>query len=230
MMTESWRTWLPDHPDEIDRAGEDFEAEEFVDDDPLAAIKLDMRERVDAAAARRKLVRAGVIAAGVVGIAVAGTVAFMLPGRGDSQAAAPAPTKAAPASAAPPWCASSRGDSVVVGDGKGKAPGTPGVTGPDLILYQQWQWYVARNADAARSVLAPDAQAADPETARAAVAAVPQGTKHCVTITTLAKGAYDVQIEEKHPDGSKAHWQQRVSTAAPAGQLVITAITAGGEQ
>ncbi|MBL1080084.1 hypothetical protein JK358_37375 [Nocardia sp. 2] len=227
-MNESWRGWLPDQAGdtEIDDGTTEFEAE-FVDDDPMAAIKAGMRERIDAASARRRAARIARIATA----AVAGTAAVVLlaGGRNDSPAAA-APTVSEAAAPSPsPWCADSRSGSVVVGSGQGKAPGTPGVSGPELILFQQWQWYVARNADAARSVLSADAHAADADAARAAVAAVPAGTRHCVTITTLGAGRFDVQIEEKHPDGSTAQWQQTVTTAAPAGQLVITAITAGGE-
>lgn len=153
----------------------------------------------------------------------------LLTSHGNSPAA-PAPKPVAATKTAAPWCAETHSPTLVVGNGKGKAPGTPGVTGPDLILFQQYQWYVARNADAARTVLSADAVAADPDQARAAVAAVPAHTQHCVSVTTLAPDRFDVQIEEHRPDGTAPRWQQTVTTAEQDGHTVITAITAGGGQ
>ncbi|MEV6071826.1 hypothetical protein AB0L82_35255 [Nocardia sp. NPDC052001] len=231
-MTDSWRTWLPDTEPEIASGEGDIavaEREVFIDDDPLLDIKLGVRQRAHVAAGRRRLARAAGAGAAVLGVVAIGAGALMMAQRPDSHAAAPAPAPVVATSTVAPWCAENRSGTVVVGNGKGR-PAGPGVSGPDLILYQQWQWYVARNADTSRAVLAADAQAADPDQARAAVAAIPAGTRHCVTITTLAPGRYDVQIDEKHADGTSAHWQQSVDTAVQQGRTVITSITAGGER
>ncbi|WP_157573978.1 hypothetical protein [Nocardia jejuensis] len=225
-MTDSWRNWLPD-TDIADSAATIAEHEPFIDDDPLLEIKLAVRDRARTGASRKKFLRTGGAIAAVAALIAGAAIGLTSIQNGDSHAAAPASAATTPATAAPVWCAESRSAAVVVGNGKGRTPG-PGVTGPDLILNQQWQWYVARNADASRAVLAADAQAADPELARAAVAAVPAGTKHCVTITALAPEKFDVQIDEKHGDGTSAHWQQTVTTAVQDGRTVITSITAGG--
>ncbi|MET9490036.1 hypothetical protein [Nocardia sp. NPDC006630] len=228
--TQSWRSWLPDQPDTDSELSELDEqpGEVFVDtDDPISEIAADMRRRSDLAATRRKMVRAGIGAAAALALVGGGVV--MLTGHSGSPAAAPAPKPAAATKTAAPWCAETHSPTLVVGNGQGKAPGTPGVTGPDLILFQQYQWYVARNADAARTVLSADAVAADPDQARAAVAAVPAHTQHCVSITTLAPDRFDVQIEERRPDGTAPRWQQTVTTGQQDGHTVITAITAGGQ-
>ncbi|MGW4249532.1 hypothetical protein [Nocardia sp. NPDC004722] len=233
-MNETWRSWLPDTSTDSDLNGEELDngvstGEVFVDDDPLREIAADMRRRSDTRTVRRRAVRiAGVAAAAV--LVVGGAAALtMLSDHGNSQAATPAPKAVAPTSTTPAWCAQSHTPTLVVGNGAGRAPGSKGATGPDLILYQQYAWYVLRDPNAARSVLAPDAAAADPDQARAAVAAIPAGTRHCVTITTLQPGHFDVQIEERHPDGTTAQWQQTVTTDLVDGKTLITAITAGGQ-
>ncbi|WP_331723016.1 hypothetical protein [Nocardia sp. NBC_00511] len=230
-MSESWRTWLPEQA-ASDLNGEDLDndvhtEEPFVDDDPLREIAADVRRRAHTSAVRRHAVKIAGIATAAAAVAGAALLT-VVGGHGDSQAATPAKV-AAPTSTAPAWCAESHTPTTVVGHSAGKAPGVKGATGPDLILYQQYAWYVLRDANTARSVLAPDAAAADPDQARAAVAAIPAGTRYCVTITTLKPTSFDVQIDERHPDGTSAHWQQAVTTGDRDGHTMITAITAGGD-
>lgn len=233
-MTDSWRTWLPETTDDLDDDDGDLATavvgEEFVDDDPLREIKLAVRERAQTVATRNRILRAVAGVGAAAALVAAGAIGLTTMQRNDSHAAPPAPAPVAATTAkAPVWCAENRSATVVVSNGKGHDSAAK-VSGPDLILFQQWQWYVAKNADASRSVLAADAQAADPELARAAVAAIPAGTKHCTTITTLGPDRFDVQIDEKHADGTSAHWQQTVTTAAQDGRTVITSVTAGGAQ
>lgn len=242
MTDTDWRTWLPtgtEQPCEgagTDGASEDEFVAEFVDDDPVGALAADVRRRSQAAAARRA-VRTRVVglggAVGLVAVLAAGVMVWSQ--RGDSHAAAPAAAVVAATStaAAPVWCPESATPAKIVGRGRGRAPDAPGATGPQVILWQQYAWYRLRDADAARAVLAEDAVAAPVESARAAVAAIPTDTQHCVTITPLAADRWDVRIDELHADGSQEHWQQTVTTATQGGRTVITSILAtpaGGER
>ncbi|WP_433574127.1 hypothetical protein [Nocardia brasiliensis] len=97
-----------------------------------------------------------------------------------------------------------------------------------MILAQQYALYVARDADAARAVLAPDALAAPVQATRDAITAIPAGTQHCVTVVALAPDRFDVRIDERHPDNSVVTWQQVVTTSEQKGRVLITSITAGG--
>lgn len=236
---QDWRTWLPttvlaesDGTDEFDPDAPDFTPATLLDDDPVGALAADVRRRAQRATQRRAVRTRllGVGGAGVLVAVLAGAVT-MWSQRTDSQAAAPvAPVVAASTTVAPVWCAPVESAARIVGNGRGKTPDQPGATGPQVILWQQFAWYTLRDADAARAVLAADAVAAPVESARAAVAAIPTGTKHCVTITPLAPDRWDVRIDESHPDGAQAHWQQTVTTALHEGSTVITSVVAGGER
>lgn len=206
----------------------------FVDhNDPMAAIVTSVRERDTARRRRHRLMRNAAIAGGAV---VAGTAVFvgaLLVATPDAPAttAVPASTPTlvpavatTTAPAAPPWCAEVDTLGRAVSSGPGNLDTEMGV-----IVYQQYAWYVLRDADKARSVLAPDAVAASPDATRAAIAAVPAGTKHCVVVTALGANRWNVQITERHSDGADITWEQ-VATTEPRGDaILITSITAAAK-
>ena len=201
-------------------------------DDPMAALAADARERSLRAKRRRdRLVRVGVLAGAVAAVAVvAGGAVLVVADRGDS--AAPEPTlvpatasrTASPSATAPAvWCQEMSSATRVVGAGAGDLNTPAGV-----ILYQQYAFYVLRDPDAVRSVLAPDAVAAPVEKTKEAIDRTPAGTKHCVTITPRDASTFGVQITERYPDGKQAGWEQTETTVQRDGRTLITSITAGG--
>ncbi|MFF2088612.1 hypothetical protein ACFVVM_32915 [Nocardia sp. NPDC058176] len=200
-------------------------------DDPFAALAADSKRRA-VARRRRSIVVRTAGATSVLGILAAVTagavVAFTGP---DDTGAAHPPTTVAPPStssaaavAEPVWCEPITTDALVVSSGPGDE-----FSGVGIILWQQHQWYVERDADAVRAAMTPNAVAAPVESTRDAIAAVPAGTRHCVTLTPAGTDRWSVQIEERRRDGTSARWAQFVTTTVVAGKARITqVITAGG--
>ncbi|MFD4356802.1 hypothetical protein ACFWPX_29920 [Nocardia sp. NPDC058518] len=203
----------------------------FVDhNDPMVAIAASVRERDLARRRRHRLLRTTGIVGGVAAAGVAvfvGALVVATPDAPETTAATVAtpslvPAVATTSVAAPaPWCAEVDTLGRAVSSGPGNLDTEMGV-----IVFQQYAWYVLRDADKARSVLAPDAVAASPEATRDAVAAVPAGTKHCVVVSAREANKWNVQITERHVDGSDVTWEQVVTTAQRDGAIAITSITA----
>ncbi|QIS23633.1 hypothetical protein [Nocardia terpenica] len=196
-------------------------------DRDLADLAVDARRRtLDSRQRRRVLRRLATIGAGVAAVgAVAAGVVLVL-GRHERPPArltAAAPSAVVSSSPMAPWCAEVNAPDRVVSSGAGDSTSAAGV-----IVFQQHAFYDLRDPDAVRSVLAPDAVAAAAETTRQAIAAIPAGTEHCVTVTPLDPGRWTVLVQERHPDGVQLSWQQVVTTAVREGRTLITAITATG--
>lgn len=201
-------------------------------DDPMAALAADVRERsLRAQHHRTRLMRVGVFAGAAAAVAaVAGGAALALARGGDSPApghalvpATASRTDSSSTAAQAAWCREMTSDTRIVGSGAGDLTTPAGV-----ILYQQYAFYVLRNPDAVRSVLAPDAVAAPVEKTKEAIDQTPAGTKHCVTITPRGADTFDVQVTERSPDGKQTGWEQTETTVQRDGRALIASIKAGG--
>lgn len=230
-----WLGWVDATEDtpttgyDYDAAAEDGGEELELPADPMAQIKATMRARADEQARRRTLLTRAGIGAGalVVLLAVIGTVAVALGGHDSGAAASPGPSPAVPpqpvsSSAKPVWCREIDTPTRVVSSGPGDESTAIGV-----IVAQQYGFYVLRDVGAVRAHEAPDAVVASPEATAAAIAALPGGTAHCVTVTARSENQFAVTVVERHPDGTEVPWDQLVSTAVRDGRVVITSIKAG---
>lgn len=236
--TAEWSSWLETDSarsgervgESEDGAGEDL-SRDLHDEDPMAPLVEEARRRAMAMRRRQQIItRAVLLAAAIAVIAVVAAGAWIFTAR-DTPTAAPTSTAAAPPPAAPaaevtdPWCTPSTTADRVVGAGEGDTTSATGV-----ILRLEHSWYVRRDATAVRAVIAPDARVAPESATREAISAVPAGTRHCVTMSPLPADRWLVTVDEKHPDGSQASWQQIITTAQREGRVLVTAIVAAEGQ
>ncbi|WP_433672533.1 hypothetical protein ACQP06_13545 [Nocardia sp. CA-136227] len=215
------------------RAVEDLRAE-----DPMAAL-VDEARRRSVQTQRRLRIRARAIAIAGVSLAlvVVAGVAWLMSSAGDSNEPQAVPgnsTASAPggtagtstASGNQPgqavWCRETDTPQRVSGAGAGNLN-----SGPGVIMRLEYAWYVLRDAAAVRSVLSADARVAPEQATRDAISATPAGTQHCVTITEADADRWNVNVDEKHPDGTQTSWQQVITTATRDGRTTITSIIAG---
>ncbi|MET9030854.1 hypothetical protein ABZW96_35370 [Nocardia sp. NPDC004168] len=116
-----------------------------------------------------------------------------------------------------PACEARQAGRLTVGNGPG---GT--TTGPEAILGFEYAYYVERTAKSALTFVAPDAfnvSAADLQ--QAIDTAIPVGTTHCVNIAEREPNTFDVDINERRPDGVRAIYRQQVSTIVRDGRVLI---------
>lgn len=118
-----------------------------------------------------------------------------------------------------PGCEPVRSPEVVRGNGIGSTG-----SGADAILAFQHAYYVDRSGAVARAATAPDAWVSTAQTIDAGIATVPVGTHHCVQITPLPDGRFDVVITESRPDHTSRTYRQLVSVGLRDGTTVITRI------
>ncbi|MFC3960488.1 hypothetical protein [Nocardia jiangsuensis] len=118
-----------------------------------------------------------------------------------------------------PGCEPTRENGLVRGNGLGSTD-----TGPEAVLAFQHAYYVTRSGIAARAVTAPDAAVSTVEVIDAGIASVPPNTQHCVLITQMADGRFDVVITEARPDGAVRTYRQFVTVTVWEGRVVIAAI------
>jgi hypothetical protein len=118
-----------------------------------------------------------------------------------------------------PGCEPTRTAQLVRGNGVGST-----ASGPDAILAFQHAYYVARSGTLARSVTTPDAWVSEAPVIDVGIATVPVGTHHCVQITPVADGRFEVQIIETRPDQSVRTYRQVVTVGQYAGATLITRI------
>ena len=198
--------------------------------DPIAALAHATMERAKARRARRRrLLVAAQSVAGVVAVAGVVTGGIVLvassstrPHLPSAALSKPQPTNALAAAEPTAWCA----DLQVGAQTRGAGPGDT-TTGVGAILWLQYQMYVKHDADKARQALAPDAAAAPVEMTRAAIAAIPPGTTHCVHMTALAPDRFAVTLTERHSDGTSVAWGTVMTTKAQAdGRTLIDSVTA----
>ncbi|MGW4092073.1 hypothetical protein [Nocardia sp. NPDC004718] len=120
-----------------------------------------------------------------------------------------------------PGCEPTRGAQLVRGNGTGST-----ASGPDVILAFQHAYYATRSGAVARSLTAPDAVVPPVAVIDAGIASVPTGTQHCVMITPMLDGRYDVVITELRPDATSRTYRQFVTVVTADGGSTIAKITA----
>ncbi|MFC9894305.1 hypothetical protein ACFVMC_11480 [Nocardia sp. NPDC127579] len=118
-----------------------------------------------------------------------------------------------------PGCEAARTGEFVRGNGVGSTE-----SGPDVILAFQHAYYVQRSGAAARALTAPDALVPAAAMIDKGIASVPEGTRHCVLITPMPDGRFDVVITDMRPDASVRTYRQFVTVAVEDGAMVITRI------
>ncbi|WP_330250375.1 hypothetical protein OG874_29590 [Nocardia sp. NBC_00565] len=119
-----------------------------------------------------------------------------------------------------PNCEPMRSEQLVRGNGTGSTK-----SGPDVILAFQYAYYVTRSGADARTLTSPDAGVAAVALIDAGIKSIPPGTQHCVLITPMADGRFDVVITEIRADSTVRTYRQFVSVAPREGIIVITKIT-----
>ncbi|BDT94723.1 hypothetical protein IFM12275_46990 [Nocardia sputorum] len=118
-----------------------------------------------------------------------------------------------------PGCEPTRGAQLVRGNGTGST-----ASGPDVILAFQHAYYVTRSGAVARSLTVPDAAVPPVAVIDAGIASVPTGTQHCVMITPMLDGRYDVVITELRPDSANRTYRQFVTVATTDDEAAIVKI------
>lgn len=118
-----------------------------------------------------------------------------------------------------PGCQPTRNEQLVRGNGTGST-----TSGPDVILAFQYAYYVARSGSDARAVTTTDAAVPPVEVINAGIKSVPAGTQHCVIITPMADGRFDVVITEIRPDAAVRTYRQFVTVTAAPGAVSIVKI------
>lgn len=198
-------------------------------DDPLAPYAADLRRRT---AQRRARKRRGAIAVAVAGVA-AGTGLVVLGVTAlssDSDPELPPVQTVSDMPAAQTWCPTKVEPTGASGSGRGSTIAGNAVwrAGAAQVFELEYQMYVARNAEAARALIAPSAQAAPIEATRTAINSTPAGTEHCVYLKALEAGRFAVTVDEKWPDQTVKNWDLVVTTAIqPDGRTLVTAIEPG---
>ncbi|MBF6223385.1 hypothetical protein IU479_35545 [Nocardia abscessus] len=128
---------------------------------------------------------------------------------------------AVPIDQSPLMCEAQRTGRLTVGNGPG---GT--ATGADAILGFQYAYYIDRAGEAAWNFVAPDAVdiSSAQNLQQAIEAEIPVGTTHCVRIAQRQPDSFDVDVEERRPDGMRVVYEQHVRTAVRDGHTLIYAI------
>ncbi|MFI9508924.1 hypothetical protein [Nocardia sp. NPDC052566] len=120
-----------------------------------------------------------------------------------------------------PGCEAMRTGQLVRGNGTGST-----ASGPEVILAFQHAYYVARSGTSARALTAPDAAVPPAEVIDKGITSIPAGTQHCVMITPMLDGRFDVVISEMRPDAAARTYRQFVTVADRDGAVLITRIAA----
>lgn len=118
-----------------------------------------------------------------------------------------------------PGCEPTRGDGIVRGNGLGSTD-----NGPEAILAFQHAYYVTRSGAAVRAVTAPDASVSPVEVIDQGIASVPPNTQHCVLISQMADGRFDVVITEVRPDASVRTYRQFVTVTVQDGRVLVAGV------
>ena len=118
-------------------------------------------------------------------------------------------------------CEPTRTEQLVRGNGTGSTK-----SGPDVILAFQYAYYVTRSGSDARALTTPDAAVSSIAVIDAGITSIPLGTQHCVMISPMLDGRFDVVITELRTDATVRTYRQFVTVAPREGITVITKITA----
>ncbi|MBF6357636.1 hypothetical protein IU449_24330 [Nocardia higoensis] len=155
------------------------------------------------------------VALGVSLSAVAVVLAYVSTAPGPRQSA----TVADPVLGGGPGCEPLRTPQLVRGNGTGSA-----ASGPDAVLAFQYAYYVTRSGAQARAITTRDAVVSTAEVIDAGIASVPPDTRHCVLISPLPDGRFDVVLTEVRPDGAVKTYRQFVTVVERADGVLITRI------
>lgn len=151
------------------------------------------------------------------GVAVGAIVALAAGGQRDESGApvaAPVPPK--------PACAFEQTGSLTIGNGPGDT-----ASGTGAILGFEYAFYAERSGRSAQAFVAPDtvnvSHAEDMQ--RGIDAEIPIGTTHCVRVVERAWDSFDVDIEERRPNGTVNVYKQHMHTVVRDGRNVIYEIS-----
>ncbi|MEW1938672.1 hypothetical protein AB0331_15040 [Dietzia maris] len=180
---------------------------------------------------RTKLLFGGTVAAVLLAI---GGGAWMLSSllSGSETSASPTLTVPTTATTAPPSgeavvaeseCGSSESATTVTGNGKGDRESAAGV-----VLAFQHAYYVARDAEAIKPLLAKDSPITNLDALQEGIDSVARGTTHCLRIERDGNDAV-VELTETAPDGSETTYYQRVTTTRENGEVRIVSIEENSE-
>ena len=185
----------------------------------------------DSGRRRTKLLFGGTVAAVLLAI---GGGAWMLSSllSGSETSASPTLTLPTTATTAPQSgeavvaeseCESSESATTVTGNGKGDRESAAGV-----VLAFQHAYYVARDADAIKPLLAKDSPITNLDALQEGIDSVARGTTHCLHIERDGDDAV-VELTETAPDGSETPYYQRVTTTRENGEVRIVSIEENSE-
>lgn len=233
-----WAEWLNEDQTPVRDGNGELRPRESVmnrlhAEDPMGPLVTEARRRA-AITRRRKQIRDRVVLGGAICalLAIVATALWLQSEPEESALSRPAPPASesiAPVADQPgnnnSWCRDTLTPDQVSGSGAGDLTTAPGV-----IMRLEYAWYVLRDAAVVRSLLAPDAIAAPEQATRDAIAAVPAGTQHCVSIARAsAADSWNVGIDERRPDGSQTSWRQTFTTTTRDGQVRISSIISSGQ-
>lgn len=120
-------------------------------------------------------------------------------------------------------CESSDSATTVTGNGRGDRESAAGV-----VLAFQHAYYVARDADAIKPLLAKDSPITNLDALQEGIDSVARGTTHCLHIERDGADAV-VELTETAPDGSETTYYQRVTTTRENGEVRIVSIEENSE-
>lgn len=120
-------------------------------------------------------------------------------------------------------CESSESATTVTGNGRGDRESAAGV-----VLAFQHAYYVARDADAIKPLLAKDSPITNLDALQEGIDSVARGTTHCLHIERDGADAV-VELTETAPDGSETTYYQRVTTTRENGEVRIVSIEENSE-
>ncbi|MGY4099776.1 hypothetical protein ACW2Q0_09485 [Nocardia sp. R16R-3T] len=118
-----------------------------------------------------------------------------------------------------PNCEPTRTEQLVRGNGTGSTK-----SGPDVILAFQYAYYVTRSGWDARALTISDAAVSSVAVIDAGITSIPLGTQHCVMISPMLDGRFDVVITEFRTDATVRTYRQFVTVAPHEASTVITKI------
>lgn len=116
-------------------------------------------------------------------------------------------------------CASSESATAVSGNGEGDQKSTAGV-----VLAFQHAYYVDRDADKMKPLLAKDSQITDLAALQRGIDSVDRGTTHCLRVVEDGEKAALVDLTQTAPDGSETTYKQRVTTTREDDAVKIVSI------
>ncbi|MGB6244612.1 hypothetical protein [Gordonia sp. (in: high G+C Gram-positive bacteria)] len=131
----------------------------------------------------------------------------------DEPIAAEAPVE----NGAQPACLNKSSGNTVTGAGKGDQ-----ASGPGVISAFNYAYYVERDANAARAVTVKNTVSPD---LQKYIDGTPEGTTHCLTITSRGDGLWAVQIALTAPGQQPDLIKQLVQTTEVGGRFWITSFT-----